>query len=131
MASKAHTVIEHRWARKPSISLVDPRVTEHKMRAEGHCRMCLRPARVRPLTRHHLVPEAWFLRQSLKMRLIRNAHANIVPLCRACHDLVDNREESLREEARRHLRRSLSQSEITFAIQVRGQEWLDFHYPRI
>lgn len=131
MASKAHTVIEHRWARRPSISLADPRVTEHKMRAEGHCRMCLRPASVRPLTRHHLVPEAWFLRQPLAMRLIRNAHANIVPLCRPCHDLVDNRSNLVREEARMHLRRSFSQSEIAFAIQVRGQHWLDREYPRI
>ena len=93
--------------------------------------MCLRRASVRLLSRLDLVAVAWFLRQPLKMRLIRNAHANIVPLCRPCHDLVDNREQPVREEARMHLRRSLSQSEIAFAIQVRGQRWLDREYRRI
>ena len=131
MASKRHAVIEHRPLPKTSLSLIDPRITEHKFKAEGQCRMCERRYTVRPLTRHHLVPEAWFLGQPLKLRLIRNAHANLVPLCRPCHDLVDNREADMREEARRHLRRCLSQAEIAFAIQTRGQRWLDYHYPRI
>lgn len=124
-----HLITEHRWARRPSVSLMSPRATEHKMRSEGHCRMCLRPASVRHLTRHHIVPEAWFLRQPLHLRLIRNAHANIVPLCRLCHDLVDNRDADEREDARRMLRRTFSQSEIAFAVQVRGLKWLNDTYP--
>lgn len=122
-------ITEHRWARRPSISLMSTKATEHKMRAEGHCRMCQRPASVRPLTRHHVIPESWFLRQPMKLRVIRNAHANIVPICRPCHDLVDNREQHEREDARRMLRRSFSQAEIAFSIQVRGQKWFDHEYP--
>lgn len=125
-------IVEHRWVRRPSVSLASPKVTEHKMRAEGHCRMCLRPASVRPitrLTRHHIVPESWFLRQPPHLREIRNAHANIVPLCRPCHDLVDNRDEEERIIARRMLRRTFSQSEIAFAVQVRGIDWLNETYP--
>lgn len=123
--------IEHKPVRLPSASLISPRITQHKILAEGHCRMCGRAVRVRPLTRHHLVPESWFLRQPLPLRMIRNAHANLVPLCRPCHDLVDNREEDVRSEARRHLRRCLSQAEMAFAIQVRGIAWLDANYPRL
>lgn len=123
--------IHHRPVRLPAESLVSPRVTQHKILAEGQCRMCGRAAYVRPLTRHHLVPESWFLGQPLPLRLIRNAHANIVPLCRPCHDRVDSREEDERAPARRELRRCLSQAEVAFAIQVRGRRWLDSHYPRI
>lgn len=122
-------ITEHRWARRPSISLMSPKATEHKMRAEGHCRMCLRPASVRPLTRHHIIPESWFLRQPMHLRVVRNAHANIVPLCRPCHDLVDNRDADEKKTARRGLRRSFSQSEIAFAVQVRGLDWLNATYP--
>ncbi len=125
--------IKHRPFRLPSTELSSPKQTATKMSAEAVCRMCLRTARVRPLTRHHLVPESWFRQQPLALKMIRNAHANIVPLCRSCHDRVDNyaTEEELRDrvEARRHLRRSLTQQEIAFAIQVRGQDWLDHHYP--
>lgn len=69
------------------------------------------------------------MRQPEHLRIIRNAHANIIPLCRPCHDLVDNREHDERRQARRHLRRSLSQAEISFIIQVRGMNWLNHHYP--
>jgi len=99
------------------------------MRAEGHCRMCLRPAFVRPLTRHHLVAESWFLKQPVHLRMVRNAHANIVPLCRACHDLIDSRESDVRYRERKMLRKRLSQSEIAFIIQVRGIKWLNQTYP--
>jgi 5-methylcytosine-specific restriction endonuclease McrA len=123
-------VIEHRPVRLPAESLISPRVTQHKILAEGQCRMCGRAHRVRPLTRHHLVPESWFLSQPLPLRLIRNAHANIVPLCRPCHDRVDSREADERTDARRELRRCLGQAEIAFAISVRGKSWLDRYYPR-
>jgi HNH endonuclease len=122
-------VVNHRPFRMPTDSLASPRTTEHKMLSEGHCRMCQRPHAVRPLTRHHLIPVAWFLRQPMKLRLVRNAHANIVPLCREDHDRVDSRFNDVRIEARRHLRRCLSQAEIAFCIQVVGLEWLNENYP--
>ena len=121
--------IEHRPVELPSETLRSLMATSRKFQ-EPICRMCGRPGHVRPITRHHLVPESWFRRQPLSLRSIRNAHANLVPLCRPCHDLVDSRDEDERRESRRFLRRSLSQQEISFAIQVRGREWLDFHYPR-
>lgn len=122
-------VVEHRPFTLPSADLSSPKQTARKMNAEAVCRMCLRSAKVRLLTRHHLVPEYWFRRQPLALKLIRNAHANIVPLCRPCHDRVDSRDPFDREQARRYLRRSLTQQEIAFAIQVRGRQWLDHHYP--
>lgn len=129
MASKMRT--EHRFVRVPDRTLISPKATNHKMVAEGHCRMCLRPSSVRRLTKHHIVPVSWFLRQPLPLRMIRNAHANVTPLCRTCHDRVDNREEDERMEARRELRRSFSQQEIAFAIAIRGKDWLDETYPSI
>jgi len=125
--------VEHRPFTLPSAELSSPKQTATKMGGEAVCRMCLRPGHVRPLTRHHLVPESWFRRQPIGLRMIRNAHANIVPLCRPCHSRIDNyataEERIERVEARRHLRRSLTQQEITFAIQVRGRTWLDQNYP--
>ena len=122
--------IEHRPFRLPSEHLCSTKLTHRKIE-NGVCRMCLRSSKLRALTRHHLVPHAWFLSQPLALRLIRNAHANIVPLCRPCHDLVDSRDPVEREEARRHLRRSLLQDEVAFAIQVRGRTWLEYNYPAI
>jgi 5-methylcytosine-specific restriction endonuclease McrA len=94
----------------------------------GLCRMCLRPKHVRPLTRHHLVPIAWF-RKNPHLWSYASSTANLVPLCRPCHDMIDNRNPADREDARRLLRRSLSQQEIAFAIAVRGRMWLNHHYP--
>lgn len=122
--------IEHRPFAMPSEELRSPKHTHRKLHA-GYCRMCRRSARVRPLTRHHLVPESWFMRQPLPLRKIRNAHANIVPLCRPCHDRVDSRDATEHLPARRELRRSMTQQEIAFAIQVRGRAWLDHAYPHI
>lgn len=127
MSSKTRT--EHRFVELPPPSLRATTITSTKIAAEGHCRMCLRSVRIRPLTRHHLVPEGWFRKQPVHLRAIRNAHANIAPLCRPCHDRVDANHEATRREARMHLRRSLSQQEIAFAIQVRGRAWLDEDYP--
>lgn len=125
------SAIEHRFIRIPGRTLTSPKVTNHKMNAEGQCRMCGRSSIVRELTKHHLVPASWFLRQPYLLRKIRNAHANIIPLCRPCHDLIDHRSEVERAPARRELRRCLGQAEISFAIQIRGKEWLDKEYPRI
>lgn len=98
-----------------------------KLRAEGHCRMCLRPDAVRPLTRHHLVPQRWFTHQKhdLRWALWRNVSANIIPLCRACHDSVEHEWDS-----RKMLRRLLTQEEIALAVALRGMDWLDHAYPR-
>ena len=121
--------IEHRPYRLPSPELASTKETHAKVMG-SHCRMCLRPWSVRPMTRHHLIPVSWFLKQPLALRLIRNAHANVIPLCRPCHDRVESRDWGERAEARRYLRRSLTQTEIAFAIAVRGVGWLNLEYPR-
>ena len=121
--------IDHRPITLPPASLSSPSVSARKFGGDPLCRMCQRPHSVRPITRHHLVPDAWFRRQPIALRQRRNAHANLIPLCRPCHDLVEALDEFERAQARRGLRRSLSQQEIAFAIAVRGRQWLDFHYP--
>lgn len=96
-----------------------------KLAAEKHCRACLRSQDVRPLTRHHLVPQSWWLRRGSEFARYRNVAANVIPLCRPCHDEVERD-----TEARRMLRRALTQQEITLAISLRGITWLDTLYPR-
>ena len=124
--------IEHRPFALPSPSLSNPKLTARKME-KARCRICLHAKYQGPpyVTRHHLVPESWFLGQPEELRAIRNAHANIIPLCRACHDEVDNRGPVAKERARRKLRMRLLQDEIAFAIQVRGREWLENSYPSL
>lgn len=95
-----------------------------KVREEGRCRMCLRPSAVRPLSRHHLVPQAWF-RARPKLAPLRHAEANIVPLCDPCHKAVEERG----AHARIELRRLLGAAEVAFVLQLRGQDWLDLRYP--
>jgi hypothetical protein len=95
-----------------------------KVHEEGRCRMCLRPSSVRPLTRHHLLPLAWFRRRP-KRAPLANADANIVPLCWPCHCAV----EEIGSHARVELRRSLGAAEIAFVIAVAGQAWVDRRYP--
>lgn len=93
---------------------------------EGQCRMCRRPWKVRPPTRHHLVPLRWFLSSGgAAYRQIRNSNANIIPICRPCHDLIEKRDPI----ARRMLRKLLTQAEVAFAIRLRGRVWLDREYP--
>jgi 5-methylcytosine-specific restriction endonuclease McrA len=121
--------IEHRRVRLPDASLTSTKLTPTKMSAEGRCRKCGDAAHERPLTRHHLVPESWFLGQPIALRQIRNAHANIVPLCRPCHDQVDSKHPLVRERARRFLRGTFSQQEIAFIISVIGRSWLEENYP--
>jgi hypothetical protein len=107
-----------------------------KVRAEGHCRMCLRssaelsdlwerPDAVRIMTRHHLVPQHFI---NPEWKRFRDCNANIVPLCRGCHDLVEMRGDNGRLH-RRLLRRVLTQEEIVFILQVRGRKWLEKRYP--
>lgn len=95
-----------------------------KVEREGHCRMCRRPSRVRQLTRHHLIPQEWWRRRGEEIAVLRNAAANIVPLCRACHDDVEHDLES-----RRMLRRVLTQTEVAFLIDVIGRAWVENRYP--
>ena len=96
-----------------------------KVAAEKHCRACLRSAEVWPLTRHHLIPQAWWLRRGIAFARYRNVAANIIPLCRPCHDEVESD-----REARRMLRRVLTQQEIALAAALLGMDWLDRIYPR-
>lgn len=98
---------------------------------EAHCRMCRRHRLVRPLTRHHLIPLSWWAQQDARIRRYRNANANLVPLCREDHDLVDHKDQDVREMARRELRRSLWQPEIAFIIRVIGEDWLRETYPLV
>lgn len=91
---------------------------------EQACRLCKRPASVRPLTRHHLVPQryrgCW-------------ANQNIVPLCRRCHDQVDGcppqRYRRDKRLWRSMLRRCLTPSEVSHVRRTMGQAWLDREYP--
>lgn len=102
---------------------------KEKARAEGCCRMCLRPARVRPLTVHHLVPQWWWKRVAPPYRSLCNANANVVPLCRPCHDLAESPDREVRRAARLMVRRAMTQAEIAFAIACMGKTWFDDEYP--
>lgn len=108
-----------------------------KIDLEGRCRMCLTPRRqrgVRQLTRHHLVPRTYFgaRMQALagdawtQMWKLRDADANIIPLCAGCHRAVE-----LDRAARAMLRKVLGPNEAAFAVSVRGQLWFDARYPRL
>jgi hypothetical protein len=88
--------------------------------------MCQRTADVRPITRHHLVPQAYFLTYNEPFRGLRNCDACIVPLCRPCHDAVERHKN---HDDRKMLRKVLMQDEIAFCIQVRGKAWFDKRYP--
>lgn len=103
--------------------------TARKFGGGALCRMCGRAKSVRPLTRHHLVPQRWFRGEPEHIQLLRSATANLIPLCRPCHDEVDNRDRHDRMDARRMLRRSLTQAEVAFAIQVWGRADFDREYP--
>lgn len=99
-----------------------------KCRLEGRCRMCGRSAKVRQLTQHHVVPLEWWRDIALEYRSRRNVNANIVPLCRPCHDEVDHWSER-RLPARSMLRRTMSQQEVAFAIACAGLPWVEENYP--
>lgn len=93
-------------------------------REEGRCRMCLRPASVRPLTRHHVVPVSWFFcHHDRELMVLRNCAPNVVPLCRPCHDEVEKG-----GVARRMLRKVMSPDEYAFAHAVAGRRWFDRRY---
>ena len=113
-----------------SVGLRENRMSgREKITQEKQCRIC---PETHALTRHHLVPHAWFLSEKgARFKPVRNANANIVPLCVSCHRIVDGvRDPVGRLQKRAALRAALGTNEIAFVIQVRGQEWLDAHYPR-
>jgi hypothetical protein len=86
--------------------------------------MCQRAWDVRPPTRHHLVP------YSERRRVTKiNDPRNIIPLCRPCHDLIDNRN-PLQRIARAMLRSLLRVEEASFAAGWMGSGWLLSRYPR-
>lgn len=100
-----------------------------KLRRENRCRMCLEPRRRRgahKLTRHHIVPQAWegWDQFGFKRYMVRDADANLVPLCVRCHREVESD-----DGARYMLRKVLGQCEIAFAIRVAGRAWFDKRYP--
>lgn len=100
-----------------------------KLAEERRCRMCLTPRRrrgVRRLTRHHIVPQRWrgWRHFDYDRYLLRDADANIVPLCDRCHREVEHD-----EWARRMLRKVLGAAEVAFAIQMMGRAAFDEMYP--
>lgn len=99
---------------------------QSKLAEEGRCRMCRTPRKrrgVRQLTRHHLVPQRWpgWARLGFKLR---DADANIIPLCGNCHRAVERD-----EWARRMLRKVLGSCEVAFARKTMGETAFDEMYP--
>ena len=98
-----------------------------KVAYERRCRVC---GGEQALTRHHLVPQAWFFERKPEIRVLRNANANIVPLCEPCHRIVDTtRDPVLRLQKRATLRSALYPNEVAFILQLRGRDWFEAHYP--
>lgn len=98
-----------------------------KLHQEKKCRIC---PNIRNLTRHHLIPQVWFKYRKEELRVLRNANANIVPLCEACHRIVDDQTYPVgRLQKRAALREALYPNEIAFILQLRGSQWLELAYP--
>lgn len=98
-----------------------------KLHQEKKCRIC--PNR-RNLTRHHLIPQVWFKYRKEELRSLRNANANIVPLCEECHRIIDSAIDPVGKlQKRAALRDALYSNEIAFILQVRGPQWFNLAYP--
>ena len=113
-----------------SVGLRDNRMSgREKVLMERKCRIC--PTKD-DMTRHHLVPLSWFFsEEGAHLRNIRNANANIVPLCEECHRIIDGvRDPVGRLQKRAALRERLGANEVAFILQVRGQAWFDKEYQR-
>lgn len=100
-----------------------------KLAEEARCRMCLTPRRrrgVRRLTRHHIVPQRWhgWAQFEFDRFRLRDADANIVPLCDRCHRDIERD-----EWARRMLRKVLGAAEVAFGMQMMGRAAFDRMYP--
>lgn len=91
-----------------------------KMKVEGQCRLCGRLDRgkgARELSRHRLVPG----RHGGEYIV-----ANVIPLCRRCHDDVEAQD----PVARRMLRPKLWPMEVAHALKRLGEQWFDLMYPK-
>ncbi len=91
-----------------------------KMKAEGQCRLCWRKDRGsggRELTKHRLVPG----RHGGEYVI-----ANVIPLCRRCHDDVEAEDAS----ARKMLRPKLWPMEVAHAKKRLGEQWFELMYPK-
>lgn len=102
-----------------------------KVRTEGCCRLCEKTEAERRrdreyraerwrITRHHMIPRA---------DGGRNDAENIIPLCRSCHDLIDKKPLAKRIRHRADLRARLTDAEVAYLREKRGDVWLARHYP--
>ena len=91
-----------------------------KIRVEAQCRLCGRFNRgsgARELTKHRLVPGRFGGEYIV---------ANVIPLCRRCHDDVEAQD----AVARRMLRPKLWPLEVSHAIKKISEEWYEYMYPK-
>lgn len=108
--------IDRPWPGSRLRSFLGPSV-ELKLRAEGRCRLCERPAALRKLTKHRLVPGR---------NRGRYEACNVVPLCWRCHQAVESS-----AEVRRLLRPLLWPVEIAHATRTPWlRERFELDYPR-
>lgn len=91
------------------------RWAEIRERKLGPCRVC-NGLRLGGHQLHHLVPRA---------HLGADTEANLVPLCRVCHDAVTRRDPF----ACAALRRSLTDAEYAYACERLGETTFDRYYP--
>lgn len=63
--------------------------------------------------------------RGLPIRL-RDCDANLVPLCRPCHDWVESPKD---DSGRKMLRKLLGSAEAGFAIRLLGEGWFERRYP--
>lgn len=99
-----------------------------KVSQEKRCRICPNAGRI---TRHHLVPQSWFIGQDEEIKNVMNVDANIIPLCETCHRIVDGvRDPVSRLKKRAAIRDKLGNNEYAYILQVVGEVWLDEHYPK-
>lgn len=120
----------HPYAPRVSPSLAENRMSgRDKVYFERACRVC---GSRKDMTRHHMVPLSWFFSEKgAPLRKIRNANANIVPLCESCHRIIDGvRDPVGRLKLRAALRERLGPNEVAFILQVRGRAWFDQEYPK-
>lgn len=91
-----------------------------KMKAEAQCRLCSRLNRgsgARELTKHRLVPG----RHGGEYIV-----ANVIPLCRRCHDDVEAQD----PVTRRMLRPKLWPMEVAHVLKRLGDQWFELMYPK-
>lgn len=97
---------ERRYKRKVAGAKRWQQIQEAK---QGPCRCCRAPA---PSELHHLVPRS---------QGGSDTEANLVPLCRGCHQLVEARD----HQAGAVLARSLTDSEYAYAVDMYGEGFFE------